>query len=72
MENLKRNVHELSHQFLHKAYDSLTPREQKVVSLISQRLHVSRDVAAELEEGLTFGQRMADRVDSFCSFLVQW
>jgi uncharacterized membrane protein len=59
---MKRDVHELSQQLLHKAFDSLSPREQKVIRLISQRLHVSRDVLTEHEETLTFGQRMADRV----------
>jgi uncharacterized membrane protein len=62
---VKREVHELSQQLLHKEYDSLSPREQHVIHLISQRLHVSRDVVTELEEGLSFGQRMADRVASF-------
>ena len=61
---MKRGVHELSRQFLHKEYDSLSPREQHVIRLISQRLHVSRYVVTELEESLSFGQRMADRVDA--------
>ena len=62
---MKREVHELSQQLLHNEYDSLSPREQHVIRLISQRLHVSRDVVTELEESLSFGQRMADRVASF-------
>ena len=62
---MKREVHELSQQLLHKEYDSLSPREQNVVRLISQRLHISRDVLTEHEEALTFGQRMADRVAAF-------
>jgi uncharacterized membrane protein len=62
---MKREVHELSKQLLHKEYDSLSPREQNVIRLISQRLHVSRDVLTEHEESLTFGQRMADRVAAF-------
>jgi len=62
---MKREVHELSQQLLHKEYDSLSPREQNVVRLISQRLHISRDVLTEHEETLTFGQRMADRVAAF-------
>lgn len=65
MVNMKRDVHELSQQLLHKVYDSLSPREQHVIRLISQRLHVSRDVLTEHEESLTFGQRMADRVAAF-------
>ncbi len=62
---MKRDVHELSKQLLHKEYDSLSPREQNVIRLISQRLHVSRDVLTEHEESLTFGQHMADRVAAF-------
>ena len=62
---MKRDVHELSKQLLNKEYDSLSPREQNIIRLISQRLHVSRDVLTEHEESLTFGQRMADRVAAF-------
>ena len=62
---MKRDVHELSKQLLHKEYDSLSPREQNIIRLISQRLHVSRDVLTEHEESLTVGQRMADRVAAF-------
>lgn len=62
---MKRDVHELSQQLLHKEYDSLSSREQKVIRLISQRLHVSRDVLKEHEESLNFGQRLADRVAAF-------
>jgi uncharacterized membrane protein len=65
MLNMKRDAHELSKQLLHKEFDSLSPKEQKVIRLISQRLHVSRDVMTELEESLSFGQRMADKVASF-------
>ena len=62
---MKRDVHELSQQLLHKGYDSLSSREQKVIHLISERLHVSRDVLKEHEESLKFGQRLADRVAAF-------
>jgi uncharacterized membrane protein len=65
LETMKRNVHELSQQLLRKELDSLFPREQHVIRLISQRLHISRNVIKELEESLTFGQRMADRVAAF-------
>jgi uncharacterized membrane protein len=65
VDTIKRDVHELSQQLLHKEFDSLSPREQHVIRLISQRLHISRNVATELEESLSFGQRMADRVAAF-------
>jgi uncharacterized membrane protein len=65
MANMKRDVQELSQQLLHKEYDALSSREQNVIRLISQRLHVSRDIITELEERLSFGQRMADRVAAF-------
>jgi uncharacterized membrane protein len=65
LDTIKRDVHELSQQLLHKEFDSLSPREQHVIHLISQRLHISRNIVTELEESLTFGQRMADRVAAF-------
>jgi uncharacterized membrane protein len=64
-DTMKRDVHELSQQLLHKEFVLLSPREQHVIRLISQRLHVSRDVVTELDESLSFGQRMADKVASF-------
>lgn len=65
LKTMKRDVHELSQQLLHKEFDSLTQREQHVIHLISHRLHISRNVITELEDSLSFGQRMADRVAAF-------
>ena len=39
--------------------------EQHVLHRLTQRLHVSRDTNREFDAGLTFGQRLADRVAAF-------
>jgi uncharacterized membrane protein len=62
---MSRDVHALAQQLLHKSYEALTRREQEVIQRIARRVHISRNVRAEHEERLTFGQRLADRVAAF-------
>lgn len=62
---MKRDVHTLAEQLLHKDYNALSTREQHVINRIAKGTHISRDVRIEHDEGLTLGQRMADRVAAF-------
>jgi uncharacterized membrane protein len=43
----------------------IPPREQKVIERIAKRLAISRNVYVEHDIGLSFGERLADRVASF-------
>ncbi|MDP1912920.1 DUF1003 domain-containing protein [Brevundimonas sp.] len=60
--------------------EALTERERRVLHRAAARQTVARDPNATFDDGLTFGQRMADRVASFGGswaisfgvFLVMW
>lgn len=59
------DLRELAQRRFHRAFESLTAREQKVVERVAQRRHISRNVQREVQEQLTLGQRLADRVAAF-------
>ena len=59
------NVQGLAKQLLHEDFDRLSPPEQVVINRIADGLHISRNVLEELQQKLTPGQRLADRVASF-------
>ena len=62
---MRPNVTKLAEQLLHEDFDLLSPREQVVITRIADGLHISRNVLEELQQRLTPGQRLADRVASF-------
>ncbi len=62
---MRTNVQRLAEQLLHEDFDQLSPPEQVVISRIADGLHISRNVLEELQQRLTPGQRLADRVASF-------
>jgi uncharacterized membrane protein len=56
---------EISEKLLRKKYEHLDEREKRVVDHLAVRRHVSRNIAKDFSEQLTFGQRMADKVAAF-------
>lgn len=56
---------EIAKKILRTSFDSLPERERRVIRLFTERRHISHDANRKFEEGLTFGQRLADRVASF-------
>ena len=46
-------------------FDTLSRREQLLIQRILQGKHVARNTNKEIDERLTFGQRLADQVASF-------
>jgi uncharacterized membrane protein len=62
---MKPSTQELAERLLRKRLDQLTVQEERVLGRIAERGHISRDVLAEHEGTLTFGQRLADRVAAF-------
>ena len=62
---MRPNVQRLAEQLLHEGFDQLSPPEQVVINRIADGLHISRNVLEELQQRLTPGQRLADRVASF-------
>lgn len=56
---------QLAHRFFRSAFNTLSAAEKKVIADVLARRHTARDAARHYEEGLTFGQRVADRVAAF-------
>lgn len=73
---------DLARRLLRREWGWLSARERRVIEHVSRRMHISRDVHAELQEDRTFGERMADRVAAlggswrfilaFGAFLAAW
>ncbi len=62
---MNEHLKELAERLLHTGFDTLPEREQRVLTRIAKRVHISRDVHAEFEERLSFGERLADKVAEF-------
>lgn len=56
---------ELAQRVWRKPLEQLTERERHVIQAVVERFHVVRPVHREMEEGLTLGQRFADRIARF-------
>jgi uncharacterized membrane protein len=75
-------IHELAQRLLAMDEAKMPPTEKKLIERLAKRLAVSRDVSKELEEGRTFGQRLADQVAAvggswsfiiaFLAFVALW
>lgn len=62
---MQNRVSELALTLLRRGFEDLTEREQRVITRIAERLHISRNVNRAYEEQLRYGDRLADRVASF-------
>src|SRR4051794_605056 len=58
-------VIQLARQLLDGGFTRLSDREQRVITHIAKRQHISRDINAVQEENQTFGDRLADKVARF-------
>lgn len=76
------DVKDLAERLLHTGFETLSPRDQRVIARIARRAHISRDSHADFEESRDFGARLADRVAqiggswgfivAFAVFLAAW
>ena len=62
---MNHNEAEISERLFRKKYEQLGKQEQHVALHLAKRTHISRNVAQDLSEQTTFGQRLADKVASF-------
>lgn len=56
------HLRELVEHLLQTSIEKLSAQERRVIEKIARRHVVARDVSADYDETLTFGQRVADRV----------
>ncbi len=58
-------VRELAQHLLQAGFDDLPAREQRIITQIAKRVHISQNINRVFEERLTFGQRLSDQVAAF-------
>jgi len=61
----KKKISAITDKLFHTKYEQLGEHEKKVVRFLAESNHISRNVAHDYSQQLTFGQRMADKVASF-------
>ena len=59
------HLQEMAYKYLHRSFEDLSEREQRILQHVTQRLHISRDANQAFDAHMTFGQRLADRVAVF-------
>ena len=64
-ELIKTHRREMAEKLLQTEIEKLPPDERDVVERFINGHRVARDVMSEFDEGLSFGQRIADRVAAF-------
>ena len=62
---MKDYLANLARALLGRSFETLTPREQKVIESLADGEPVAANVNRQFEEQLTFGQRLADNVAKF-------
>jgi uncharacterized membrane protein len=62
---MNNQLRDLASALLRKSFDTLSERERQVIRRIAEGAHISRNTNKEFEAGLTFGERVADRVAAF-------
>ena len=55
----------LAQTFLRREWAKLTAREKKVIESLINRSNVSRNINRDLDDGRTFGEKVADKVAAF-------
>ncbi len=62
---MNEKIGKLASKILGKSLDKTTERERRVLRAVVEHLHISRPIQREIEEGLSAGQRLADRTAAF-------
>lgn len=60
-----KKAQDVASNLLGVTYDLLDERTQKVATHVAEGKHIARNVTADFEKGITFGQRAADVVATF-------
>lgn len=55
----------LAQRLLEMGYDEITAHERRVIERVAKRVAVSRNINVEHDQGMDFGERLADQVASF-------
>lgn len=58
-------VQQLAQRLLEMGFDAMTTNERRVIERVAKRVAVSRNVNVVHDEGLSFGDRLADKMANF-------
>jgi uncharacterized membrane protein len=59
---MDESIRTLAHELLESGVTTLSDRDRRVIARIAKQHHITRNVNASVDEGMTFGQRVADQV----------
>ena len=65
VDTMNRKEIELSEKLFRKKYAQLGQQERHVAHHLAERTHIARNVAQDISEKMTFGQKLADKVAAF-------
>jgi uncharacterized membrane protein len=63
--NAENAVRQLAQHLLECDYNDIPPRERRVIERVAKRIVIAQDTNVAHAEGLSFGERLADRVAIF-------
>jgi len=62
---MNEKIGRLASRILGKSLEKTSERERRVLEAVVRGVRISRPIHREMEEGLSFGQRLADRMAAF-------
>jgi len=65
VDTMNQKEIELSEKLFRKKYAQLGQQERHVAHHLAERTHIARNVAQDISEKMTFGQKLADKVAAF-------
>ena len=65
VDTMNQKEIELSEKLFRKKYAQLGQQERHVTHHLAERTHIARNVAQDISEKMTFGQKLADKVAAF-------
>jgi uncharacterized membrane protein len=59
---MDESIRALAHELLESGVTALSERDKRIIARIAKQHHITRNVNASVDEGLTFGEKVADQV----------
>jgi uncharacterized membrane protein len=59
---MDESIRTLAHELLESGVTTLSDRDRRIIARIAKQHHITRNVNASVDEGLTFGEKIADQV----------
>jgi uncharacterized membrane protein len=59
---MDESIRALAHELLESGVTTLTDRDRRIIARIAKQHHITRNLNADIDEKLTFGEKVADQV----------